>query len=98
MKRRPTRAQISRELHAAGVRYYDTPTITQHPKEGKRWKYADAWKADRMDPAALSPILAKFSPWLHTGRSVSQYAPEQVRPVLMLLTARALNKQTTNTP
>lgn len=96
MKRRPTLYNVARDLYAASVRWYDTPKIYQQPKTGKRWKYADAWKTDHLDPEALAPLLAKYAPWLTTGRSVSQYAPEQSRPVLMLLTARALAN--TNTP
>lgn len=94
MKRRPTLCTVARDLYAAGIHWYDTPKIYQHPKEGKCWKYADAWKADHVDPAALAPILAKHAPWLTTGRSVSQYAPEQSRPVILLLTAKAINTNT----
>lgn len=83
--KRPTTSELVRALDRAGIRYHTTGTLTRNGK-----KYGEFYKTDRITPEQIETLKAQFGRWIETAKTRAEYAPEQIRPIIIHRSAGAL--------
>lgn len=90
MKRKPTHAEFIRAAIAAYIRWHDSGTVT-HKDDGR--KIGSFLKCDHLTEEQRAILAAALGPWVVFRTSRSEYAPEQVRALVILLSAPEMQRQ-----
>lgn len=78
-KRKPTLYDFQSFLYNIGFRWYDNGQMTN---DGK--KHGEYFKGDRITDEQKQMLKNKFGKWVEFYKAQAQYAPEQIKTIVLL--------------
>jgi hypothetical protein len=82
MKRKPTQYDFQSFLYNIGFRWWEDGQM----KNGNK-KYGVYWKGDKISDEQKQQLKDKFGKWVEFYKAQAQYAPEQIKPIVLLRSA-----------
>lgn len=81
--RKPTRYEFQSFLYnELKFSWYETGTL-----KNKNKKHGEYWKGDSLTDIQKTQLLERFGKWVEFLKAQSQYAPEQIKPLVILRSA-----------
>ena len=89
MKRKPTEYDFLNFVYKIGFRYYESG-IVRNKDNSKAGIYL---KGDFLTDEQRKKLVEKFGNWVGFFKAQSQYAPESIKPIIMLKSQKEHDKK-----
>jgi hypothetical protein len=81
-KRRPTQNDFQHFLYGLGFDWYEVGMMKNYGK-----KHGDYYKGDNLSDEKKQQLKDKFGKWVEFYKAQAQYAPEQIKQIVLLRSA-----------
>jgi hypothetical protein len=88
MKRKPTEYEFISTISSIGFRYYESGTM-RNKDNSKAGLYL---KGDYLTDEQKQKLVDKFGKWVRFFKAQSQYAPESIKPIVLLKSQKEHDK------